>query len=99
MSSFLFHESFHQLTKAPLDSHQALTTVAAAAGILLLIGLWTPLAGVIVALLETQMAFMETEGSWVRVLAAAIALGLALLGPGAWSIDARRYGRKRISIR
>jgi uncharacterized membrane protein YphA (DoxX/SURF4 family) len=30
--------------------------------------------------------------------AALMGLGLALLGPGAWSIDARLYGRKRIHL-
>jgi uncharacterized membrane protein YphA (DoxX/SURF4 family) len=30
------------------------------------------------------------------VVAAAAGLALAMLGPGAWSLDARLFGRKRI---
>jgi uncharacterized membrane protein YphA (DoxX/SURF4 family) len=33
---------------------------------------------------------------WTQVLLAAMAIALALLGPGAWSIDARLFGRKRL---
>jgi uncharacterized membrane protein YphA (DoxX/SURF4 family) len=30
------------------------------------------------------------------MVAAALGLALAMLGPGAWSLDARVFGRKRI---
>jgi len=32
------------------------------------------------------------------IMLATIGASLALLGPGAWSIDARLYGRRRIDI-
>jgi hypothetical protein len=34
-----------------------------------------------------------------HALLAAIGLCLALLGPGAWSIDARLFGRRRVEIK
>ena len=72
--------------------------VTAGGAVLLLAGLWTPLAGILVAVLELWIAFLRPTDSWASVIAAAVALGLSLLGPGAWSIDARVYGRKRMSI-
>jgi uncharacterized membrane protein YphA (DoxX/SURF4 family) len=33
-----------------------------------------------------------------HILIAVLAIGLAMLGPGAWSIDALIFGRKRITI-
>ena len=97
-SSFLVHDSFLPLAKAASDRNTVLPIASAAAGILLLLGLWTPVAGILVTLLEIWIAFSRTGEPSASVLAAAIALSLALLGPGAWSIDARTYGRKRISI-
>ena len=73
--------------------------VAAGVGALLLAGLWTPIAGVIASIVEIGMAFSLPADFQALSLAAAIALALALLGPGAWSVDAHNYGRKRISIK
>jgi uncharacterized membrane protein YphA (DoxX/SURF4 family) len=73
--------------------------VAAGAGVILLVGFWTPIAGVVVSLLELWLVLARSGDLRVSMLAAAIASGLAMLGPGAWSVDALRFGRKRISIR
>jgi hypothetical protein len=35
---------------------------------------------------------------WVSLAQAALAAALAMIGPGAWSIDARRFGRKHIDL-
>jgi hypothetical protein len=35
---------------------------------------------------------------WIALSQAILGAALALIGPGAWSIDARRYGRKRIEL-
>ena len=72
--------------------------LAAAAGILLLIGLWTPIAGTVVALVELWIAFSPHSDPWISILLAALGAALALLGPGAWSVDARLFGWKRIEI-
>jgi hypothetical protein len=79
-------------------SHVVPPIIAAAVGVLLFAGLWTPIAGALVALLELWTVFSRQDEFWASVLAAAIASGLALLGPGAWSVDALTYGRRRISI-
>lgn len=73
--------------------------LAIAAGLLLVAGLWTPIAGSLVAALGVWFAFTYGDDPLVSVLLATIGGALALVGPGAWSIDARLFGWKRIAIR
>lgn len=68
------------------------------AGLMLLLGLWTPIAGTLAALLEALKLFRPLPPSWEVILATTMAFSLAFLGPGSYSMDARKYGRKRISI-
>jgi len=68
-------------------------------GILLLTGLWTPIAGALVAIIELWAAFSLPGDPWTHILLGALGAALALLGPGAWSVDARLFGWKRIAIR
>jgi putative oxidoreductase len=68
--------------------------VAAFAGALVLVGLATPFAAALGgALLLCLTASMESH-----IALTTIGVSLALLGPGAWSIDARLYGRRRIDL-
>ena len=73
--------------------------IAAAGGLLLLAGLWTPLAGAIVAIAELWGVFSHESDPWLSIMLAGPCVALALLGPGVWSVDARLYGWKRIEIR
>jgi len=72
--------------------------VASVAAVLLLVGLWTPLAGTLMALSELCLAFLQPPDPWIHILLGALGAALAMLGPGAWSVDARLFGRKRIQI-
>ncbi len=76
--------------------------VAATGGILLLAGLWTPVVGALVAIDELWIALSvyssQREGQWIHILLAVVTAGVAMLGPGAWSVDARLFGRKRFDI-
>jgi uncharacterized membrane protein YphA (DoxX/SURF4 family) len=73
--------------------------IAAVAGLLLLAGLWTPVAGLILAISEILIAFSLGHDPWASVLLGSLGVAVALLGPGTWSLDARRSGWKRIEIR
>ena len=68
-------------------------------GILLLAGLWTPVAGALQAIIEVWTLFARGTAPSMHVLLAALGVSLVMLGPGAWSVDARLFGRKRIDIR
>ena len=68
-------------------------------GISLLCGLWTPVMGSIAALIELLIAFSQSGDSATHILLAVLSFSLALLGPGAWSVDAHIFGRKRIDIK
>ena len=71
---------------------------AAAGGTLLLVGLWTPLGGALQALAQAYLAYHSGGIDEARLVLGAIAVSLMMLGPGAWSVDARLYGRKRILV-
>ena len=85
------------LTNAP-PALVILQLGAAVTAALLLVGLWTPVAGVLMAVTETCLAFSYSSDPWTHILLAALGAALAMLGPGAWSVDARLFGRKRIQI-
>lgn len=68
-------------------------------GALTIVGLWTPIAAVIVCLLQLGLVLMIDQLVELQLLRAALGLSLALLGPGAWSIDARLFGRRRVEIK
>jgi putative oxidoreductase len=69
---------------------------ATGAGILLLAGLWTPIAGTLVTLIELRSIFSEAGDPWIYLLLGTLGAALALLGPGGWSVDAYLFGWKRI---
>ena len=85
------------LSTAPLPALTA-HLVAACAAALLLVGFWTPVAGVLMAVAELSLALSHSYDPWTHILLGALGAALAMLGPGAWSVDARLFGRKRIHV-
>jgi hypothetical protein len=89
-----------------LVSFMLVTQTSAAAGgwfvkallltgaILLLLGLMTPIIAVGIGLASLSLAFSSNDMVQVVGLSGAI----ALLGPGAFSIDARLFGRREVFI-
>jgi uncharacterized membrane protein YphA (DoxX/SURF4 family) len=85
-----------ELQSAPPISLAVIHVLAIAAGLLLLAGLWTPIAAVLLAIIEICSAFTHTHDPWSYILLGTLGAALAMLGPGAWSVDARLFGWKRI---
>ena len=86
------------LLAAASPSPGILQLVIAGAAFLLLIGLWTPLAGALIAVAALTLAVTHPTDRWTFVHFAALASALAMLGPGGCSLDARLFGRKQIQI-
>ena len=72
--------------------------IAVLSGILLTVGLWTPIASVLAAAVEFWITYCRPvthDGNpFAHNLLILLAVSLVLLGPGAWSVDSRRFGRK-----
>jgi uncharacterized membrane protein YphA (DoxX/SURF4 family) len=87
-------------TQEPVSLAQNLIEVVS--GILFLAGLWTPLIGALAAVNEIWVAFSfqfpSQDGKWVCTFLAVLSAGLAMVGPGALSIDARLFGRRRLHV-
>jgi putative oxidoreductase len=67
------------------------------AGLLLIIGLWTPVVGAVVAVTQLWVLFSRAfPYPFLHFFLLLLGAALAMLGPGAWSIDARVFGRKRL---
>ena len=94
---FLIHDGLVNLL-APRRHEIALPVIAVAAGMLLLVGCWTPMAGVLVVIVELWATLAKANSLRTSVVLASLGAALAMLGPGALSIDARLFGRKRIDI-
>jgi putative oxidoreductase len=67
-------------------------------GLFMLAGLWTPVAGTLVAVVQVWIALTGSGDALTAIILAALGGTLAMIGPGAWSIDARLFGRKYISV-
>jgi hypothetical protein len=73
--------------------------LAILAGLFLLAGFWTPVAGALGTASGIWLLFTCVDDPLSSVLLATIAGGVALVGPGAWSIDSQLFGWKRIYVR
>jgi putative oxidoreductase len=81
---------------APLNV--ILQLLVAVCSALLIVGFWTPIAGAIMALSELCLLLFPFSNASMHLVLAALGAALTMLGPGAWSVDARLFGRKRIRI-
>jgi putative oxidoreductase len=94
----LIHDGIAELIGAPRPETIFRQSVAIVAGILLFAGLWTPVAGALVVVVELWTLLLRSDHLRSLIVLAILGAALAMLGPGFWSIDARLFGRKRIDI-
>jgi putative oxidoreductase len=98
----LIHFGIANLREAPPLPTAVLQIIGIGTGILLLVGLWTPVAGALAAIVKVSIAFSRyfshSDDPWIPILQAVLSAVLAMVGPGAWSIDARVFGRKRMDF-
>ena len=94
----LIHHGIAGLRAEPQLGRVVLDVLATGAGLFLLAGLWTPVAGSVVAVIELWYAFSQPGDPLIHILLGTVGVALALVGPGKWSVDARLFGWKRINI-
>jgi len=69
--------------------------IGSLAGVFLVAGLWTPIVGALIAGVQLWAVVTRTGDLWVSVTLFTFGGTIAMIGPGAWSLDARIFGRKR----
>ena len=67
------------------------------AGVFLLLGLWTPVTGITIAIVEAWIFLAWPGFSLTPIMLAGLGGTVAMIGPGMWSIDAKLYGRKLLA--
>jgi putative oxidoreductase len=91
----LYFAGAHLLESSSLAA-SLLHLMAAVAGVLLLFGLWTPLAGSAIAIVEVWIFLARSGNPLITIIMVGLGATVAMIGPGVWSIDAQLYGRKHI---
>jgi putative oxidoreductase len=98
----LIHFGIGSIREGPPPVTIALQTVGIAAAIALLVGLFTPLTGALAVVAKMWIFCLRfstrSDDPWIVLVQVILAASLAMTGPGAWSIDARRFGRKHIDL-
>jgi putative oxidoreductase len=94
----LSHDGVAEMLMAPERHGIIWQSLATIGGVLLLVGLFTPMAGVLAVIVELWTALSRADNLRICVVLAVVGAALAMLGPGSWSVDAWLFGRKRIDI-
>ena len=87
-----------QLTDSSFSASMMPHVISGFAAIFFLVGLWTPVAGTVIAVAESWIAVAHPGDPWISIMLATIGGTSAMLGPGAFSVDARLYGRRHLQV-
>lgn len=81
------------------ELHVVVLGVLIACALAIVMGLATPIASILAAIVEAIVLYAHGSLSALHPSAPiVISVALALLGPGAWSIDARLFGRRLVEF-
>ena len=86
------------LASSPHRDPIAPAIIGIAAGVLMLIGFWTPVGGALAFISQSWTALIIGILPETAILLLSISVAVAMLGPGAWSIDSLLFGRHRLKI-
>ena len=92
----LLYIDFACLSATPGCMAAVSKSIGAVAGLMLIAGLWTPIAGFLIVGAEGWIALSSANA--FSVVLGVLGLTFAMIGPGAWSVDALLYGRKHIAF-
>ena len=95
IGAILLRGAFLELSASP---HFTTIILQLIASVLLLIGLGTPYIGLLVAATQLWLVFSGSADPWTAIVLSGLGASLAMIGPGAWSMDARFFGRKHVEI-
>jgi uncharacterized membrane protein YphA (DoxX/SURF4 family) len=75
----------------------ALQAVAILLSVVILVGYWTPIVAIVALVLHVLLWFATAvDSAAVAIVFCLDAIALALLGPGAYSLDSYRFGRRLV---
>ncbi len=72
--------------------------IGIAAGLLMLIGLWTNVGSALAVISQSWTLFVSGIMLQKAILLLSISVAIAMLGPGAWSIDSLLFWRHKRDI-
>jgi hypothetical protein len=81
----------------PGTETDVLLALSRIAAVLIIVGWYTPLAATS-AVVVSLCTFWVCRGPGINTLIIAILIAVGLLGAGAYSVDARLYGRRRLVV-
>lgn len=96
--SLLLTQGIARFSRGAGWEYMAPASMCVIAGLLALIGLWTPLGCLLAGLAELWMLFIGGATVESAFLLVSNSVAVAMLGPGSWSIDAVIFGRRRLDI-
>jgi putative oxidoreductase len=98
VAGILLTNSIVWLASGPHRDAIAPAAIGIAAGLLMLIGLWTPVGCVLAVISQSWTSLLSGIMPQTAILFLSVCVAVAMLGPGAWSIDALLFGRRRLDI-
>ena len=95
-AALLVRFEIFELTRTASSTSTIPLIVAGCASLLLLVGLWTPIVGTVIAVIELWIAVTHINDPWIPLILGTLGGTAAMIGPGEWSIDAHAFSRKHI---